>query len=492
MAVYHQNVQYKARQKMRQRIRDAIYGIDVIRSRTIQYIPLPDSQCAQNSQRYKDYLARTYYVNTPLRTITTLAGLLSNKEPDIQLDSQMEYLRENIDGSNTQFNQQIKDQSNEVLSLGRAGVAAIFKDRPETGVNGANADMFLPIIRAYKEEQIINWRTKDGKLTLIVLREHETVPSADDEFEEAVRVSFRVFDIKDGQVRQRLYTSDAKNALIEVTSVEFDEYSNVINLPGNWDINESMLFEAGNKPMTGIPFSFIGSINNDSECDPSPILNIVDLALTYYRLSADEQLNVHLTACGFVTIKTELEPDQWQKFNGSLTIDASFGTYFVGENGEMNYVQAMESASVNKSMDRVLKDSVSMGAQIITDAVTDKTATEARINNASNTSQLVQIAQNISDAYTRILKVIARVLGVSDDVWLSIPTEFFDNEASPDMIRAMAEAVIKGEMSRTDFLNWQKRVGIIDEDRTVDDVMTELQDKEDENALSGGVVVPQM
>lgn len=491
MAVYNQNVQYIARQKMRQRIRDAIYGIDVIRSRTTQYIPLPDTQCTQSSQRYKDYLARTYYVNTPLRTITTLAGLISSKEPDIHLDTQMEYLLENIDGSNTQFNQQIKDQVNEALSLGRAGVAVILKDRPETGVNGANADMYKPIIRAYKEEQIINWREKDGKLTLVVLREHENVPSVNDEFTEMVKVSFRVFDIKDGQVRQRVYTSEAVNALINVTSVEFDEYSNIANLPGEWVVTESMLTEA-NKPMTSIPFSFIGSINNDSECDPSPILNIVDLALTYYRLSADEQLNVHLTACGFVTIKTDMEPEQWKAFNGSLTIDASFGTYFVGENGEMNYVQAMESASVNKSMDRVLKDSVSMGAQIITDAVTDKTATEARINNASNTSQLVQIAQNISDAYTYILKVIARVLGVSDDVWLSIPTEFFNNEASPDMIRAMAEAVIKGEMSRTDFLNWQKRVGIIDEDRTVDDVMTELQDREDEVALSGGVVVPEM
>lgn len=478
MPVQDPNKQYLARRPISRRIRDALSGIDRIRARGATYLPKPDTQCDDN--RYNDYKGRTYYVNLPLRTVSTLAGLLNNKPPEINLPSQMQYLTGDVDGSGEDLEQQIKDNIDEVLSLGRAAILALPKQAPDGGVNRANADGLMPTITAYKDEQIINERTKDGKLTLVVLREHEYVPSNDDEFKNAVAVSFRVLTLDAGGVKQRIYTGQDKAATVESCAFFEDEYTDIQNMPGNWNIEESYLTLANNQPMTEIPLYFIGSINNDSTRDPSPILNICDLMLAYYRMSADEQLNVHLASGGFVTVATGLEPKEWQEFNGTFEINSSFGTYFVGESGSMNFVQAAECTIVNASMANMITNAIAVGAQYISDAVSDKTATEARINNSTSTSQLTQIARNTSDAYTKAFKIISAILGTSEDTYLSISTEFFDDEVSPDMIRAYAEGVMKGTIAQTEFLNWQKKVGMIEEDRTVDDARLDL----DEAALN--------
>lgn len=478
MPVQNPNKQYLARRPINRRIRDALSGIDRIRARGVAYLPKPDTQC--EDARYNDYKGRTYYVNLPLRTVTTLAGLLNNKDPEVELPTQMQYLMDNVDGSGGDLDQQIKDNIDEVLSLGCAAILVLPKPAPEMGVNRANADALMPTITAYKDEQIINERVNNGKLTMVVLREHEYVPATDDEFTNAVAVSFRVLTLDEGGVKQRIYTGQDKAATVESCAFFEDEYIDIQNMPGNWSIEESYLTLANNQPMTEIPLYFIGSVNNDATRDPSPILNICDLMLAYYRMSADEQLNVHLASGGFVTVATRLEPKEWQEFNGTFEINSSFGTYFVGESGSMNFVQAAECMIVNTSMANMLKNAIAVGAQYISDAITDKTATEARINNSTSTSQLTQIARNTSDAYTKAFKMIAAILGETGEAYLSISTEFFDDEVSPEMIRSMAEAVLKGTMAQTEFLLWQKKVGIIDEDRTVDDARLDL----DEAALN--------
>ena len=489
MSVNKPNAQYLARKNIRIRIRDAMRGIDRLRSRGTFYIPLPDTQCDTTSQRYLDYISRTYYVSLPTRTVTTLAGLIANNEPDIKLSSGLEYLRDNCDDAGTDLEQQIKAQVEECLVLGNCGVAVIPKQKPDGGVNAANAGGLLPTITAYKEEQIINWRVKNNKLTMVVLRENETVALPDDPFADVVVVHYRVFMLTDSGVEMRVYRGADKNAQVKAAAYFEDEYLDLSTTPNEWAIEKSTLTLSSGKPMAEIPFSFIGANDNSPGFDNSPILNICDLAIKYYAMSADEQLNVHLASCGVFTIASDMAKEDWDEFNKGTAIDTSWGALFLGAGGRAEFVQANEAVIVSQSMDRVLKNAVSMGAQIITDAVTDKTATEARINNSSNTSQLVQIANNISDTYTRMLRVMGEIVGDTGESFVQLSTEFFGEEFTPDLVRAQSEAVLKGTITQRDFSLWLKRVGYLESDRTVDQVEGELQDSADEAALSGQLMM---
>jgi len=463
---------YQARRGLRQRIRDSLHGTDAIKHRTTKYLPLPNpTYINEGNPRYKDYLKRAYYVNMPARTVRALTGLVMRKDPVMKIEPRLEYLLEDADGDGNSIEQMMTLALDEAESTGNFGLLMMAKPTDEN-TSRQNQDQYLPKLRLYKEEQIINWRVKNGRLVMVVLLEIEQIADPEDMFTTIYKPNYRVYYFNDaGQVVEDLYISDNN---VAVQSFFADDVYNgeiVIGADSSWTVQSTTY-----KEMREIPFDFCGSIDTKPGFDPSPIENVVDFSLKMYIVAADEMMNVHLSSGGILTVQSNMSLEQWKEMNGGTDIDTSWGACHVGDSGSMSYVQAAESQMISSTMERLIELAIAQGAQIITPSLNDKTATEARIDQGTNISQLGQITRNVSEVFEKAVNRASAVIGGSQDNTVKLNQEFFFEKMTAQEMQAWATMVMQGMATKTDMVNDMKKGGRIAESRTADKVVAEINE----------------
>lgn len=477
MSVTNQHPLYKARAHLRMRIRDCLGGTDRVKSRGKLYLPLPDPLCTSTTdQRYLDYLYRSYYVNLPQKTVVSLRGLVMRKQPEIELVPRLDYLEDDANGKGTDLVRMISSAIDESCSLGNFGLLAR-QPLAEEGITRSNEGEFMPSISMYKEEQIVNWRVTNGRLTMVVLLEAEEQPKDGDMFETVVGARYRVYYLNEqGKVVEDVYTGGNKAQLITQFYGD-DYYSGLVSVSDDWAVTSTTFAERDE-----IPFIFCGSIDNLPGLDPAPIENICEFALKMYMVSADEMENLHQACGGVLTIASKLGPEDWEELNGDTKINVNFGAVHLGESGAMNYVQATESTMVSSTMTRLMDMAIAQGAQIIMPDRADATATETRINQGASMSQLGQIVQNVSQAFTWIANKCAEMVNAPTENKISLNDEFFFEKMTPDEMRAWYEGVMKSMVTQKDFNIAMRKGGLLAEHRTDEEIETELK----EQRLDGG------
>lgn len=480
MSVNNEHPLYKARKNLRGRIRDCMTGTDRVKSKTTRYLPLPDPVCnSANDGRYLSYLMGAYFINLPARTVRAFSGLVQRKEHDIELITSLEYMYEDADGNGTSLQQMIGYALDECETLGNFGILTKMPIANE--VNKSNESAFMPTLHIYDEEQIVNWRVTNGKLSMVVLLEADEVPKPTDMFETQVVATYRVLYIgEDGKLHEDLYKGQERDAIINDFYAD-DYYSGIVSVGDSWEITQSTYNERKE-----IPFTFCGAISNEPGLDPSPIENICDFALKMYQVSADEMLNVHNASGGVLTITSNYDMDSWKEMNGSTDINVNFGAVHLGEGGAMNYVQASEATMINSVMDRLMTLAIAQGAQVIMPNQQDKTATEARIDQGANLSQLGQIAQNIGQAFTWSINMAARMINQPEDNLVKLNQEFFSEKLSAEDMRAWSELIMRGHATETDLRRDMRKGGRIDSDREDDDIDNELAEAQSDAGMVTG------
>ncbi|AUR84520.1 portal protein [Vibrio phage 1.060.A._10N.261.48.B5] len=480
MSVNNEHPLYEARKNLRGRIRDCMTGTDRVKSKTTRYLPLPDPVCnSASDDRYLAYLNGAYFINLPARTVRAFSGLVQRKEHEVELITPLEYLLEDADGHGTSLQQMIGYALDECETLGNFGI--LTKMPVANEVNKSNEDAFMPTLSIYDEEQIINWRVTNGKLSMVVLLEANEVPKSTDMFETMIVATYRVLYIgEDGKLHEDLYKGQERDAIISAFYAD-DYYSGIVNYGDSWEVTKTTYNERKE-----IPFAFCGAVSNEPGLDPSPIENICDFALKMYQVSADEMLNVHNASGGVLTITSNYGIDEWKEMNGSTDINVNFGAVHLGEGGAMSYVQASEATMINSVMDRLMTLAIAQGAQVIMPNQQDKTATEARIDQGANLSQLGQIAQNIGQAFTWSINMAARMINQPEDNLVKLNQEFFSEKLSAEDMRAWSELIMRGHATETDLRRDMRKGGRIDSDREDDDIDNELAEANIDSGVVGG------
>lgn len=480
MSVNNEHPLYTARKNLRGRIRDCMTGTDRVKSKTTRYLPLPDPVCnSADDDRYLAYLNGAYFINLPARTVRAFSGLVQRKEHDVELITPLEYLLEDADGHGTSLQQVIGYALDECETLGNFGI--LTKMPVANEVNKSNEDAFMPTLHIYDEEQIINWRVTNGKLSMVVLLEANEIPKDNDMFETMIVATYRVLYIsEDGKLHEDLYKGQERDAIISAFYAD-DYYSGIVNYGDSWEVTQTTYTERKE-----IPFTFCGAVSNEPGLDPSPIENICDFALKMYQVSADEMLNVHNASGGVLTITSNYDMDSWKEMNGSTDINVNFGAVHLGEGGAMNYVQADEATMINSVMERLMTLAIAQGAQVIMPNQQDKTATEARIDQGANLSQLGQIAQNIGQAFTWSINMAARMINQPEDNLVKLNQEFFSEKLSAEDMRAWSELIMRGHATETDLRRDMRKGGRIDSDREDDDIDNELAEAQSDAGMVNG------
>jgi len=401
----------------------------------------PSDKSAYNKERNAGYICGARLFNATSRTLDGLMGMLFKHESDKPELGELEYLLKNIDGSGTTIDQQAKGVASDTLSLGRDGLLTDMP-RKETGGQVSMADVeggFRPSIKEYKAESIIDWHesTIDGVMTLDLVVLLEVIYDfADDDKLQIKRTPtnrYRIYRLKDS-----------------VVSVQVYKESN-----GSLDLTEEVAVSGPNGiPLSRIPFSFIGSINNTPDIDRIPLEPVADLNLGQYQESA----NLSSSSYQLSAAQPWVADDNYQTFNssendsgGDSEIELGEQAVFIlGTGGTYNVTAAPANTMASELVKTYGEQMIEAGAQLVTSGGGAETAEAARIKHGSNMSILHMVAENISDAYNKAFGFAAIFMGVEfdEDSPLKMNTDFFESKLTPDDLRAVIEAWQSGAISK--------------------------------------------
>ena len=440
------------------RTRDAVRGAVAVKEKKHQYLPVPDNTSGDERKgtetvRYRQYIKRAVFANFTGRTKNALVGAAFRKDPIVELPEQLEYLRDDATGDGLSIIQMSKDELSNMLETGRVGFLVDYP-QAEDGLSAeevAMLDLRASIV-PYTAEAVINWKTDTVRgrklLVSVVLAEHYLEP--EDEFGHEKKTQYRVLRLRDDGYTQQLYRDDEP----------FTEEFYPKQADGSvWDF---------------IPFQFVGSKNNDSTIDDAPLSDIADLNMAHYRNSADYEESCFLVGQPSLFITTSMSNESFKAMNPQGIKLGSRTGHVLGESGSASLLQANPNNLVFEAMKLKESQMVMIGARIITDRSSNETAEGARIRFASENSVLGDLVGNLSQAIETCIGWVGLFMGVdTEDAVFKINDEFYDKNVDPQLIMSMIQLLDRQIIGEVDIFNRLKSGGILDPQRTIDDVREE-------------------
>ena len=431
MPVDYQHPEYQEMAEKWKRCRDTAEGQDSVKS----YIPQLKDQISTD---YKAYQDRACFYNATWRTIAGMNGMLFRKPPVIDVSETLKPLLTDVTLSGISLDVLAQELGEQCLTVSRAGLLVDYPNQSTEGMTAADAEKLnlRPSMQLYEAESIINWKETSINnrrvLSMVVLSECFEVPK--DEFESEEEQRFRVLDLLDGVYRQRLFKVEKKKDVL------LSEHFPTMN----------------GKKLDYIPFIFINSEDLTPDVEEPNLIDLVDLNLSHYRVSADYEHGCHFTGLPTAVISGYTKSND----NEKLYIGSTSAWVFPDPQAKASFLEftgqgltALENNLKNKEQQMAI-----LGARLLT---TEKKGIEsadtANIHRAGESSILAKTAQTLSEGLTRALVIFSEWAGMGDKASIEINRDFSAvNITTQDAVNFMA-LVQGGAMSQESaFLNMKK------------------------------------
>jgi hypothetical protein len=415
---------------------DTYKGERAVKRKRLDYLPpseamIQDGMTTPSSPGWRDYeayLTRAYYHDVVRDAVKAMLGIMHMKPAIIKLPPRLAPIvdKATIQGEGLQM---LLRRINEAqLVKGRCGLLV---DAP-TGVDPFNA---IPYIAFYDPERLINWdagRRDEGRniLDLVVLDESGFQREG---FTWVTERKHRILTRGTPESLESGWTRPPLDAPYQVC-VKVNDMS--MPIPDDF-IQPSI---AG-RPMTEIPFVFVGANDLVPEPDEPPLLGLSNLALTIYRGEADYRSTLHYQGQQTLVIiggnVSDVDENQQLRIGNKGVIDLRIG-------GDAKYIGV--SASGLGEMRQSLKndDEVASGFGVqFMDVGSARGATgEAlRIRVAARTTTIQQIAVAAGAALEQCLKFAAVWVGEDpNEVSVAPQTDFADANVQGASLLAFMQA----------------------------------------------------
>lgn len=421
---------------------------EMVKDRGVLYLPKPDPDNAspENTTRYNQYKARAVFVNVVKRTHDGMMGAVYRKAPTIELPQAIDYLEEDADGAGmgiTQFSRRVLSNT---MQSGRGAILVDYPPRPDDLTAAGTKDLKATLVE-YKFENIINWREDGGDLVMVVLR--ETYETSDDGFEFEVKDQYRELRLEDGAYIQRLWRDGVVVETIEPTMFN----------GSRWEF---------------IPFTFVGTVNNDSELDPSLLYSLSELNIGHYRNSADLEENCFIHGQLTLGVVSEMSGAEFKESNPNGIQVGSRRGHFLGKGGNFVAIQAEPNQLADKLMERKEQQMLAIGARLIEQGGGNETAEGVRARTGADSANLSSLAHNVSSAMRQALMWASDFMGASDqDVTFRLNQEFYPDTIDAQMAAALIQLYDRGTIGAIDLHRKLQATGIVGDDRELEDIQGE-------------------
>lgn len=440
-----------------ERVDDCVAGERRVKKQGSIYLPRPS---AWDNDRFDQYKLRARFMNATARTLAALIGIAMEKPLGVQMNASFDYLREDSDGKGRSINQLFRDALSQNLRKGRGGILL-----DNTKINdgeymvestiAANAKERF-VLRHFDAKHIINWRTVNGKLTLLVLKYHEEQES--DGFEYDPITIWLEYRIQNGKCYGRVWKSPPGS--VNPNAVVF----------GTGDAETDLIPIAVNgSQLDHIPFAWYGAENNDEVPDAPPLADIAALNIGHYQADADIAESAFIA--GQPTPAVSGLTETWAKnfIKNGVNLGAMEGLLLpVG--GKLEIIQAKETTVSFTRQDRIQAQLALVGAKFIERGTGSRTATQATDEAQTDNSVLSQCVGNVEAAINLALSWVDAGTITANKRYVAVT---FDSQA----LVAMMGAVQSNMMLIEDFVKWQQQIGLADQNATVEEIVDMLRNQ---------------
>jgi len=406
---------------------------------TNRYLPKPNAAdlSAANTLRYRQYIERAVFYPVTGRTHTGLVGQAFQKDPTLELPAQLEVLETDCDGAGVGLISQAKKALGMVLAYGRAG---LLTDYPKTAAPASKADMLKgelrPSLVLYDPWSVINWRTKmvgaKHVLTLVVIHESHIVE--DDGFETKDDERWRVLSIEPSGIYRVGLWQQYKDGK-ETGFMETESYNPM---------------DARGQNLREIPFTFLGSLNNDPLVDLAPLYDLASLNIAHYRNSADFEESCYMV--GQPTPVFIGLTEHWAKevLGGSMSL-GSRGSIPLPTGADAKLLQVAPNIMPKEAMEIKERQMVAIGARLVEQREVQRTLGEARLEYAGEISTLGTCAKNVAAGCERALGWAGAFAGTDEPSTFTVYPDAELGRMTPEernqlVLEWQAGAIVESEM----------------------------------------------
>jgi hypothetical protein len=454
-----------------QKLRDVIAGEDTIKGNGTTYLP---RLSGQSNDEYNAYRDRPEFLGATARTHEGMVGMIFRKEPNIvlpeagKIGDSMKSLNKDADLKGNTLAAYSRKVTEEILAVGRGGTLVEWSE-----------DEQRPTLCYYTAENILNWKTERiggvSVASLVVLSETYTedainVPKvgatsdmAEDVFEHGEAQQIRVLrlipknlanDEGGGDEAEAAEESEGKAPEL-VYSVEVWRES--VDSEGQtkesqWVLHERLIPNRSGTPLSFIPFIFHSADNTTNDPVKPPLLDLANLNLRHYRVTADYAHGLHYVAL----------PTAWVAgfpADADLKIGASAAWTSEDVNAKAGFLEFTGKglSEYTTALGRLETQMAVLGARLLEQQKREAETAEAmKIRQSGESSILAKISESGSETMTAVAKVSAFWSGLGEDpdqiesdaCQVALNTDFVSSRMSGAELVQFVQAWLNGGISQ--------------------------------------------
>lgn len=447
------------------RCRDVVSGQDAIYAactKSYDYLP---TLIDETALEYKARLMRTPFYNASWRTLAGFVGMMFRKPPTLDAPDKIKELLKDVTLTGVSFDMLAQDTALEDMEVSRVGILVdhpqqvVRADGSRLTVAEAEALNLRPTMQIYKAEAIRNHSRKriNNKTVLAMVRLTEEAEVQRDEFTVEYELRIRILDLDpQGFYRQRLFKEDTEEQIGD-------------------DIYPTM----NGKKLTEIPFYFIGPDGIEPNYDDPILIDLFDLNIKHFQVSADYEHACHMTALPtpWVTGYTN-EPGMDGVVKPAVfRIGSTTAWVFPNADTQVGFLEYQGGGldALDNNIKGKERQMAAIGARML---APEKAGTEAAqtlsMRHNGEYSILGGIANAVSAGLTQALNMFAKWAGVETECTFEINRNFVPMGADPATITAWVAAVQAGLLSEASAFELFKKADLIDADIDFEEEQTRI------------------
>ncbi|WP_170430670.1 DUF4055 domain-containing protein [Ruegeria arenilitoris] len=424
------------------KIRDVLHGEDRLKNRGPVYLPRPEGM---TQAQYTRYVQGSSFYAVAERTLRGMVGAVTRNEPIVELPDRIESMRTLATFEGNSLDVLIEDALRETMSMGRY---AMILDYPTDGNSVTDA----PFISTFDADSILDWREEivDGRQKLTYLRLNER----NDELDQGVEQHL-VLSLSPAYTVQRFHVQSKRSG--ELTQIVEEN-----------KIGEDIVPSVNGKTLNEIPAVIVSPYNLKADVEKPPFLDLVNVNLAHWRVSADYFWSLFLTS----------QPTPWvagsinEKNKPTQIGSGAFWVLPEGATAGMLEFTGAGIAAQKAALDDITAQMATLGARMVYDGKgRNETTDTAKLRHRSELSLLHSSVNMVEAAILKLLRLAAEwtTPGSSDQVKVKLHRDFITSQMDAPTLTALIKAWQAGAISHDTLLMNMKKGDLMDVNRAIDD-----------------------
>jgi len=415
----------------------------------------------ETNSKYDTYKEYAQWFGASGRTVNAMVGIVFRKVPKSETPKEIEPIIKDITLKNESAMNFSMEILREVISVFRCGVLI---DMPQASSNELTKkqienENLRPYARIYKTESIINWSehviNNIMQTDMVVLKEEIESDDYTSSFENKKITQYRVLSLEPFPVEMPNGEIDFSIKYVQFLVREQIEEDRKGKQKINFVQTETIIIKANDEFVRFIPFFPITEKGINWNLDYPNINALVDINISHFRNSANLENGLIWTG----------NPTPWVSGYGGKGNTLNLGSTEVldleqgGSAGYMEFTGSGLDPLRNSMKDKELLMATIGGRMLSPNQGSNQTAETASIYRAGEQGILGSISNTVSDAMTRIIKIIALWSGVDDtSIYYKLNTDYVDRLINGSDMISLLQMYQSGTIS-IDVLRWNLRQG---------------------------------